>query len=398
MSTAVGSLADLAYVEEETYATIPPSPAFKKLRRVSTSLNLKKDVYESQEIRTNRMTSDLRHGVRHPGGDVVGELAVGSYDDFFQGLMGGTWTAGITLTNTDLTSVTSNGGAKTFIFTGGNPITLGLKKGDVIQFSTLAASGNNAKNFTILSFGGTNNRTITVAETVVTDAIADSSFSLTVVGKKLNIGNTYRSYVMERAYTDIAQYQVFTGCRINTAAFNLPPTGIAGITFGIVAKDMNALSTTSLDSAYTDASTNSPLAAVDGALIENGITLATVTGLTLNVNNNLGGKPVVGHNTIQDQLFGNRAQVTGQLTVVFQDAVLFNKFVNETESSLFVKINDPNGTDFFKIYLPRIKYTGGDIGDADPTGLPITMPFTALDPNGASGDNASSICFQRSNS
>ncbi len=395
MSTAVGSLADLGYILEETYGVVPPSPAFKKVRRVKTTLDLTKDTYASQEIRTDRQTADMRHGVRHVAGDIQGELSVGTYDDFMQALLGGTWTTGVSASQADFTSIVCSGGGKTFTAAGGSFITKGFKVGDVVQFTGLASTGNNAKNFTIV---GLTALVMTVAETVVTDATPDTTCSVAVVGKKVLMGNTYRSFVIERQYTDISQYQAFVGCRMDKLALSLPPTGIVTSTWSVIGKDMNALTSSTLSTgSLSTVSTHSPLAAVSGVLRENATTLATVTGLTLNITNNLGGKPVIGANTIPDQLWGNACQITGQITALFQDATLLNKFVSETESNLEFRLDDPNGTDFLHFYIPRLKYTSGSIGDADPQGLPLTMNFTALAPTTTTNIDASSIVVQRSN-
>lgn len=395
---AVSSLADLGYVQEETFGEVPPSPALTKIRRVSSSLNLSKDTYESQEIRSDRMVADHRHGVRRVSGDIASELSVDSFDEFLQAIMGGTWTAGVSKSNTQFTSVTSDSSTKTFTFAAGNPVTEGFRVGDIIRFTNLAATANNNTDFTIVSFSGTQNRIITVAESVTTDAVADTSFTVAVVGYKLNIGNTYRSFTIEMGHTDISQYRVYKGCRVNSVAFELPPTDMVRATWGIVGQDMSTVSAVSIDAAYSDAPTNSPLAAVDATLYEGSTftELGSVTGLTFDINNNLDGKPVVGSNTLPNILYGNKQEVTGELTVLFQNATMLNKFINETESNIFIKLSDPNGTDFLKIFFPRVKYNGGEIGDADPQGLPITMPFVALAPS-ATDDDDSAVVFQRSN-
>lgn len=392
MTVATGSLCDLGYVPEVTFGVTPNTPSLTKIRRVTSSLNLEKESYQSEEQRTDRATADLRHGVRTVGGNIDGELSVATWDDFLEALMGGTWTTGVTADESDFTSITST--TSTFTAAGGSWITKGFRKGDVIMFTNLADAANNNKKFTITNITAS---VITVAETVVAQASPDSDFDVVVVGKKLGIGNTYRSFSIERAFTDITQFTVYKGCRMNTLNLDVPASGIVKCTFGVTGQDASALSGSSVDASYSAAPTNSPLAAVSGQLLEGGVVQAVVTGLTLNINNGIDGKAVIGRNTKPDLLWGKRQEVSGELTVLFQDATLFNKFVNETESELLVRIDDPNGTDFLKIYLPRIKYSGGNIGDDDPQGLPLTLPFTALVAS-ASGSATSPLNFQRSNS
>lgn len=397
---AVGSLADLGFIAEELYGIVPPSPALTVFPRLTTSLNLQKESYRSGELRRNRIPRGVRHGVRRVSGEIQTEIAALRYDTALQALMGGTWTTGVSASQAELTNVTcfSSGGVNRFDFAAGDPVALGFRKGDAFFFTGLGGAGaaNNNKDFTIIGFGGTTNRQVTVAETVIADGSPDTAFTVAVRGSKLLIGNIYRSFTFERAFTDINQYLVYTGCRFSSLGLSLPPTGIATATWGIVGQDMKEASPLSLDPTYTDPLPNAPSAAIDGELFENGISMGLVTGLELTLDNGMGGKPVVGRNTIPNQLFGNMQNTTGRATITFQDAVMLNKFINETPSSLTLRLDDPNGVDFLKLHLPRIKYSGGDIGDSDPTGIPITMPFEIDDPTGIVGEDITTVSWQRS--
>jgi hypothetical protein len=87
-------------------------------RRTGGGFELRKDAYDSAEIKDNRQTSDSRHGVRRSMGDVDGELSVQSYDAFWEALMGGTWDTGLTLTGggTDFASLAANGTSSILTF------------------------------------------------------------------------------------------------------------------------------------------------------------------------------------------------------------------------------------------------------------------------------------------
>jgi hypothetical protein len=54
------------------------------LRRVSSDIDLSKDTYQSNEIRTDMQVADFRHGMWKIGGGVQGELSPGSYKDLIQ--------------------------------------------------------------------------------------------------------------------------------------------------------------------------------------------------------------------------------------------------------------------------------------------------------------------------
>jgi hypothetical protein len=60
--------------------------------------------------------------------------------------------------------------------------------------------------------------------------------------------------------------------------------------------------------------------------------------------------------------------------VYFKNLTTFNKWVQETESSIWTKLADPNGTDFINVVLPRVKYTGSPLNP--PSDGPIVLPMT----------------------
>jgi hypothetical protein len=213
-------------------------------RRTGGGFELRKDAYDSAEIKDNRQTSDSRHGVRRSMGDVDGELSVQSYDAFWEALMGGTWDTGLTLTGggTDFASLAANGTSSILTFVGliGEH---GIQFGDRVQISGATEVGLN-KIFTVVSAGSD---TITVAETVPT-AAADTGGALTIarLGKRLTIGNIYRTFGFEEALGGIAQFQLFSGVKTNTAEIALPPTGIATVKWGFIGQQAGPMTGTSI--------------------------------------------------------------------------------------------------------------------------------------------------------
>jgi hypothetical protein len=62
-----------------------------EIRHNGTSLALTKETVESNEIRSDRQIADIRHGNRQVGGDINTELSYGSFDDFIEAVLAGTW-------------------------------------------------------------------------------------------------------------------------------------------------------------------------------------------------------------------------------------------------------------------------------------------------------------------
>lgn len=189
----------------------------------------------------------------------------------------------------------------------------------------------------------------------------------------LKAGTTQKSFTIERRFTDISQYLRYTGCIVNTMSLTIPNTGIVTGEFGFFAKDMNT-SGTSLGTP-TDVTTNEPFVAAGGTLTEGGSPFAAVTALSINLENGVGPNFAVGSNLTRDPSYG-KSMVTGTLEAYFEDLTLYNKFLNETISSLSMDLTD--GVNTLTLSLPRIKYTGAEIPVDGEGSIKASLPFVAL--------------------
>lgn len=397
-SIAVGSLVQVAYIAESTYGTTPVSSAFQEIRDATFTMNLTKETYQSEERRSDRMRQDVRHGYRSASGDITGELSSGSWDDFLQAAMGGTWATG---TSAAFTGIVTNSATNRFTVTSATFPTLGIRIGDVFGVSSVAPAsipGLTDRLFTALSVGVS---TIEVEPGTIGTSMTASGI-IAVAGRKVLMGNTYRSFTIERFLSDRSLYQNFKGVRVNQVQISAPASGMVRVTFGLMAQDGSAFSGTTLATSYTAAAQTTPYATVYGELYEGAAVMGFVTSAEITLNNNMAGPQVVGRETVPDMLFGRFADITGTITVLFTDATMHSKFVNETESSLILRFQDRSALDsstaFLQITMPRIKYTGADMDDSPDTGITVTMPFTALKPLAANtAQGTSSIAIQRGN-
>jgi hypothetical protein len=367
---ASGVQTSIGYVAETTYGVTPNFPQLKFLRHNEATFNLERETFESQEKRTDRMMQDQVGGVRKITGKIKTEVTTGSYTDFLEALLGNTFTSGISGSNTDFTQITVNASAKTFTATAGDFIAKGFRLYDVFTFS-----GDN-KRYTIL---GLTAKIITVAESISVNATY-TTFTIAVSGKKLIIGNTVKSFTIEKAYTDIGQYLVHTGCRINSLQIQAPASGLQTLEFDIVGQDQKEMSATSISAnVYTASTTNSPLSSSNGAVYSDGVELGTVASLSLSINNEISGKAVMGSNVVPQNVFGKSQKISGSIAILFENKVLYNKFINEESLSLSFNFDAPNG-DLLVIKMPRVKFNKADITDGDTDGLVINIDFVALAP------------------
>lgn len=374
---ATGVAKRISLVEEVTFGVSPVSGS-KYLRRVSSDLTLNKDAYESQEILPSQQLRDARHGVRRPQGTFSGQLSPGSFNDFWQGLLRNTLATGAIMATVNLTLSTVAG---TLVIASGF-FAGGLKKEDVIRISG-AGAPNTALNGVNLRINGLTDTTITTRDLPTTGLTAGTltGVTITVVGKKIIIpaaGQVYKSYSIEHWFSDVAQSELFVGCRFGQTTISMPPTGLVTFNSQITGRDQ-ILSTAQQLTSPTGPTSSSSLAAVNGSLSVNNVDVGTITGLTISIVPAMEAPPVVGSNLVP-WIFQGQLRVNGSFTVLFTDQTMANIFVNETVVGLSVLLTMGAGAspDFMRITLPALKAMSNQKSDG-PMSLVQSMNFTALE-------------------
>lgn len=377
---AEGSRRRLIYVAESTWGETPVTPACKVLRgNGGNGIRLGRDTLQSQEMRSDRQVADVRMGNKKPSLDVPFEFSFGSFDDFLAAALFGTWTTAYTLTNQTVTVVA---GTKVFSRAAGSWITDGVKIGDKITTTGFEDAGNNGtflvSNVTALEI------TCATASGLV-NVSGDTGVGVTTSRQVLKQGVTPKFFTIEEGFTDIGKYQVMTGAMVNALSLTVANNAMVTGSFGLIAKAASAFSGTSIDSTPDAAPTTSPFDSYTGYLKEGGSVIAIVTGLSLNLANGL--EPLFAlFNPDTYRIGVGRANLTGSVSAYFEDEVMANKFVNETESSLEFELEDLAGN-VYRFTVPRIKYTGSDKSMTE-NNVSIDMPFQGL------ADSTLGTCLQ----
>ena len=97
----------------------------------------------------------------------------------------------------------------------------------------------------------------------------------------------------------------------------------------------------------------------DGTIIEGTTVIGLVKGITLQIENNVRGKQVVG-------LVGNadigkgRFNVTGTLSTYFEDFRLYDKYLKNEGTSLVFTLTSPDGGTYI-FNMPNIKFTESSV-------------------------------------
>lgn len=393
MGFATGIAQQLRIAKETVWGTAPAAGTGRLVRRKTCDLATEKESYQSAELLPHYQLADLRHGQVSCKGTLTAEPVPGGHSDLIASALRKAFVTGAT--TGAITTVTATASAPHFVRSGGSFFSDGFKIGDVVRWTGWATTGtaNNNRNYIITALTATQMTVVDPGSTTGTVAAKASgdSVTCTATGKKSYIpttGHTDESYAIERFYSDITQGELFLGVKVG------------GFSAKFSAGAMGDLSIPLMGAGYTNAaaayftsptavSSTSVLAGANAGMLVAGGAVAYVRELGVTLDNGLSSVPVIGTNAVQGIVQG-QMKVTGNLTAYFQDAVMRDYFLNETEVSLiFAAFTGSSGTaDFMQFCMPRVKFQS--IGKPDGPGV-IAMPlqFQALY-NGSGGAGNSS--------
>jgi hypothetical protein len=208
------------------------------------------------------------------------------------------------------------------------------------------------------------------------DFLLEDALFGTFTSNVLNTGTTVSSFTLEDGALDITQFRAFSGCMVNTMQISIAPNQMTTATFGVIGKNMTQ-SATPLDASVTAASNNEPFDSFSGVIEEGGSAIAYVNSIDFTLNNNLNPTFALGAVSTPQMEFG-MSTLEGTMTVFYQDAALITKFLNETESSLEIILDDRVAGKNYTLLMPRIKINGAAVPVASPASRLLTIPFVAL--------------------
>jgi hypothetical protein len=377
------------FVAEATYGTTPANPPFKRLRHVGCTLGVQRGSLQSEELRPDRQIADFRLGAISVAGDLNTELSFESFDDLLEAVLMGTWTPKATKTAATLSVQASD---DSFNDSANGFVTAGFQVGDLITSSSFTTPANNGT-FRITSVAAGKlivEKPDGTPATALADEAAAAGHKVETTAKVLKAGTVRRSFSLLRHFTDIAAsgegepYHLFNGVEFNTLAIAVNPTAIVTANFGALGRQGVAPSNTAPSGAtFADAPDTAPLDAFTGELREGANVVGEVTEFSINLENGLEVRNVVGSKFTLRPSAG-RSNLTGSATVYFESSAFLKKFLNEENTSLSIELPDGEGNSYV-LTIPRFKFTGGQPDVSGQGSITLAMPFQGiLDPVTAS--------------
>jgi hypothetical protein len=199
-------------------------------------------------------------------------------------------------------------------------------------------------------------------------------------GRLVN-GTTQRSFTLEKAFTDINQVFAYRGMVASKLSLDIKSGSILTGSFDFTGKDSIRSAATTLPGVLAASHTGDSMNCVKGVgtIMEGGAALAGtfVKSIKLDMDNAVRAQDAVA-------VFGTAGiasgtlKVTGTIEVYFADGTLYDKFLNNSATSLSFKTLD-NAGNGYAWTLPKMKYSGGKItAGAIDQDVMVSMPFQAL--------------------
>jgi hypothetical protein len=214
------------------------------------------------------------------------------------------------------------------------------------------------------------------------DALLEAVLQGDWSGDRLSNGVHQRFFTFEKEMSDVGQFLAYRGMSPSKLSLSFETGSIVTGSFeflGYAADDMStssALPGTPIPSETYDIM-NSVVGV--GSLSEGGMPMGDtfIQSLTLDLDNALRGQSAIGYLGFVGVASGT-VSVTGTMQVYLKDSRAYDKFINNSASSLSWNVTDGAGNGY-KFTLPKIKYSGGKIvAGAINQDVMVEMPWQAI--------------------
>jgi len=170
-----------------------------------------------------------------------------------------------------------------------------------------------------------------------------------------------------------------SGCMINNLTFDITNTGFLVVTLGIIGKDIGTASVA------TPSFPSAELIAFSEGAITWGTESVDIISASITLNNNLSDdRRFIGSRYIKQPQRNGKIEVTGTLTMEFEDITKYEDFRNAQERALNLTFTssgtiDASGTSKYKLEIdcPNVRFTGGLPKIDDEGTINIELPFKA---------------------
>ena len=357
MAFASANRSGLYRVKELVWGVTPANPALIPTRYTGEALDDNISTEKSQEIRDDRMTSDLILTDSSPSGSFNFEMSYGSFDDLLlAALMDDAWSASLAIVGVagDISTVAAASDNLTSTTAGKfTNIAVG-------QWIMLSGFTNPALNRAYRVVSKTSNQSITL-DPQPTAAETPAAAAANIDGEMIRNGVTEHSFTFVKQFNDatVVTRHIFRGMRVSGFSLEMATASILTGTFNLMGKSAVMEESTFAGETIAAASNTEVMNAVTNVLNveQNGAGVGSpgaISTLSLELDNQHREQKGIG-------VLGNVGVVAGTLVVnlsasiYFESKEQFEMFKNSEAFAFSFTLMDNAGNGYV-VTLPRCKY------------------------------------------
>lgn len=366
---------------------------FKTARFTSEKYSGTPETTESQQIRTDRMSSgQVVTGLAVDGGHAFELAKEEAIEDFMESAMFNSWVQTPAVNGTFELNLTT----KKLIRGTGSFVDEGVVVGDFIKLSNFAVAGNN----TIVMATAVSALEVTFAHPtgMVTAAAEAATYQIC---DKLTIGTTKKSLTVEKTFLDLTNKAiVYKGVLVSQMSLEVAYGSLISGTFDTQGNDYDPADAASEFASYNEyfedpATTNSMNGSVDMPFIATDVTGSwdqdafCLQSLSLNLNNNLTQQVCIGRVAPENYNPGT-AQIGAELSAYLKDSnwdLLARKLSQESFAIGFMV---QNAGGWYGFYMPALQVSFDDPQSAG-ANQDISIEMSGVGKVGSGGESALAI-------
>ncbi len=323
---------------------------FQDLRITGETLKQETATERSAELTDDRQTTDVVRTDVNAGGDINVESTFGTFDDLFEAVY---QSAGFStlLTETEVTFSMVNS-TNSLDRSGGDFVADGYLPNQWLQTSGFTTAANNSVRKILSVASGS----IVFATGTVVDEAEGASITAEM-GEQIVNGTTQPSFSIEKEFTDLTnEFEMFLGMTLEGFTLAVEAAALLTGAFTFSGKKSESASTAAGTIASAPANSNPVMAAIDDVKeILEAQGDFDVTSFGISQGNNLRMRTEVAE-LGPKSIGAGKSLFSGTLQAYFEDKAIVDKYLNFTETSLAIILEDGLGN-VYVFDFPRVHYT-----------------------------------------
>ncbi|PZQ87300.1 MAG: hypothetical protein DI534_14940 [Leifsonia xyli] len=151
-------------------------------------------------------------------------------------------------------------------------------------------------------------------------------------------------------------YTIYRGCEVNSLNIKISASAMVTVEFGIIGRTMEQRAALPAGWIVGSRTVTSPMDGFSGGLSANGVKNNVITELSIDIDNGIEPRFVVG-SKYSIRPGAKRRNVTGSLTAYFEDNTLRLAYLNELPQAIVMTLSDGASGNTYEITMPKVKLT-----------------------------------------